>query len=417
MNGLTKTDWRAIGYRVNEGKCTPIFSDRLYSHFLPQFEALPTAWAKDIEYPLGRDVSLTRLAQYLSVTIGDNAAKEQYLIFVKTYFVAQKLGIPVDQAFKKFGKRLAQVPLAAVLNKTGIFKNSSEGVENPLAILAKLPIPVYITTSYYSFMEEALKEAGKKAQTEVCLWNEQLQRRSKGGNGNPLSALHQLLNYYFNDNELQDMCLELDVDYENLGGSGKSAKARELLKFMQRRQSLNQIVELGKQARPHVNWPDFMEMAANNLAAHWHTPALSSIFKQDSNYRPSKQNPLVFHLYGVETHPSSMVLTEDNYLDFLVQISQQRKLIPPWISSTLEHYSLLLLGYKIHDWDFRTLFRGLISSRRGSGREISIAIQLEPEENPEGVQTYFEQYFGDVEFKVFWGTTQDFLSEIMTYVG
>jgi hypothetical protein len=64
-----------------------------------------------------------------------------------------------------------------------------------------------------------------------------------------------------------------------------------------------------------------------------------------------------------------------------------------------------------------TLFRGLISSRRGSRREISVAIQLEQEENSEGAQAYFEQYFSDVDFKVFWGNTQDFLSEIFIYVG
>jgi hypothetical protein len=78
MKGLTKTDWRAIGQRINNGKCTPIFSDRIYNHLLPNFDNLPTAWAEDIEYPIDHKLTLNRLAEFLSVEIGDNAAKEQF---------------------------------------------------------------------------------------------------------------------------------------------------------------------------------------------------------------------------------------------------------------------------------------------------------------------------------------------------
>lgn len=417
MKDLTKTDWRAIGQRVSSGKCTPIFSDRLYDHVLPRLNSLPIVWAKDIEYPLGKNINQTQLSQYLSITIGDNAAKEQYLTFVKAYYVAQKVGIPIDRIINKYGSRLAKVSLSTVLKQLGIFKNGASNIEDTLSILAKLPIPVYITTSFFNFIELALERVGKDPETEVCLWNEQLHKGTKISDSNPMSMLCQMLKQSFNIDELDDLCFELGLEFENLKGATRSGRARELLTYLERRDELHRLIEYGKKVRPHIEWSDFTDRMISNPNGNAVAPTLSSIFKQNFSYQPSYQNPLVFHLYGLETHPYSMALTEDNYLDFLMRISQQKQLIPPWVARTLENHSLLLLGYNIHSWDFRTLFRGLISSRRGSAREISVAIQLKPEEYSRGARAYLEHYFGNVEFKVYWGTAQNFLSEILTYVG
>ena len=43
-------------------------------------------------------------------------------------------------------------------------------------------------------------------------------------------------------NELQQLCFELgDVEYENLPGQTKSAKTRELVQFMGRRNRLDEL--------------------------------------------------------------------------------------------------------------------------------------------------------------------------------
>jgi hypothetical protein len=52
------------------------------------------------------------------------------------------------------------------------------------------------------------------------------------------------------------------------------------------------------------------------------------------------------------------VLTEDDYLDFLVKVSWDNTVIPPRIAEALTDSSLLLLGYHLQDWDFRVMFRG-----------------------------------------------------------
>jgi hypothetical protein len=51
----------------------------------------------------------------------------------------------------------------------------------------------------------------------------------------------------FNDSELRDLCLELGIDYESLGGEGKAAKARELVAFCVRRDRLPELERTAQQ--------------------------------------------------------------------------------------------------------------------------------------------------------------------------
>lgn len=44
---------------------------------------------------------------------------------------------------------------------------------------------------------------------------------------------------------------------------------------------------------------------------------------------PDSANPWVFHLHGSDDDPQSLVLTEDDYLDFLVRSQQDEKMLPP----------------------------------------------------------------------------------------
>ena len=58
------------------------------------------------------------------------------------------------------------------------------------------------------------------------------------------------------------------------------------------------------------------------------------------------------------------MLTEDDYLDFLMAVSQDRgKDVDPVHStekSALQSKALLLMGFSLPSWPFRTLYRGLI---------------------------------------------------------
>ena len=43
--------------------------------------------------------------------------------------------------------------------------------DEPHAVLAELPLPIYITTNYDDFMAAALRRAGKEPRREICRWN------------------------------------------------------------------------------------------------------------------------------------------------------------------------------------------------------------------------------------------------------
>ena len=56
----------------------------------------------------------------------------------------------------------------------------------------------------------------------------------------------------FNEGELRDLCVDLGLDYENLGGASKGDKARELVLLMQRLNRLPELVDRVRVLRPHI---------------------------------------------------------------------------------------------------------------------------------------------------------------------
>ena len=69
------------------------------------------------------------------------------------------------------------------------------------------------------------------------------QSKSSGGQTPGVSELYDQLVEQFNLEELQSLCFKLGVDFENLGGTNKSAKARELVLYMQRRGKLDRLYQ------------------------------------------------------------------------------------------------------------------------------------------------------------------------------
>lgn len=70
-----------------------------------------------------------------------------------------------------------------------------------------------------------------------------LPRLEKIGADSPPTVLRQYLLAHYDLNQLQSAAFHLDVDWENLGGSSKQAKAREMLSYLQRRNRLDELVD------------------------------------------------------------------------------------------------------------------------------------------------------------------------------
>ncbi len=69
-----------------------------------------------------------------------------------------------------------------------------------------------------------------------------------------LAQLRKQMLQAFNEDELIDLCFALDIEYENLSGANKMSKARELIRYMDRRGRVKALVTLCAIERPHLNW-------------------------------------------------------------------------------------------------------------------------------------------------------------------
>ena len=160
-----------------------------------------------------------------------------------------------------------------------------------------------------------------------------------------------------------------------------------------------------------TNYDDFLVRALRNrnrtpqrVVCCW-----NSSIEGTSPEPPSSANPWVFHLHGSDDDPQSIVLTEDDYVDFLVRL-RDRDVLPHYIEKALNNTQLLFMGYSLTDWTFRVLYRGVVLSRPNSQQRTHVAVQL-PREDA-AAEEYLNKYFGDMKVRVFWGTAEAFVSEL-----
>lgn len=340
------SDWSEINRRIKEGRVIPIISNSLrYDSIFAQLvqqnaeaqqaedyigpavrmgaeNLLAQVWAEKVGYPLPDTHELARVSTFnRSLSRDDEQAKVDYLEFLKNSLLgyAENMGEDPD-LINELYSRINECTFADIVTELE-YPKLEAGQTDPLRILARLPLPIYVTTCYHNFMERALLSENRQPVTQVCFWN----------------------------------------------GS---------------------------------------------------EPVEGTV---DPDYVPSPERPLVYHLYGLENHPTTLVLSEDDYMDFLVKVTQavdvNRPVIPVRLRSALATSSLILLGYRLQDWDFRVLFRGIINAGQTSSRGFSLLIQLTPDqqyhiENADDARKYLETYFRPRQFNVEWGDTQRFLNQL-----
>jgi len=288
--------WRNFYQNLHNGNLIPIISNTLRNNRIfddaandsdgnvvrddiPVDEDLATLWAKNIGYPLHVDhlrleCPLARVAQfnYIANNADQEMAKRRYLSFLKeSILTIAEDDTSVSDEVDALRDQIDDLSFADIVARLD-YPRFDDQNKDPLRILAHFRLPIYVTTSYYDFMERALKaENIKNVRTQFCLWNMK----------------------------------EEQVDPE-------------------------------------------------------HRP--------DPGFVPSPECPLVYHLHGIEAYPSSLVLSEDDYMDYMLALAQDnnanRPLIPNYLREAIAQQPLLLLGYRLQDWDFRTLFRGVIEFQR-----------------------------------------------------
>jgi hypothetical protein len=134
------------------------------------------------------------------------------------------------------------------------------------------------------------------------------------------------------------------------------------------------------------------------------------------------KRPLVYHLFGHFEEQESLVLSEDDYFDWLTAwVQRAATVVPTPVQKSLTSRSLLFLGFELDDWDFRVVFNA-IKSFAGNPqlrRRKHAGVQLSPEApliEPDAAQEYLESYLGKTNVTIYWGETADFLREFRDQV-
>lgn len=280
---IQSTDWEVLMKRIKDGRCTPFLGAGVYSEGPSLRSAVAKKWATEYNYPFADGADVARVARFLNVEYGD-----------------------AEYASGKYVEELAKLP-------TPNFDDPNE----PYNILAKLPLPIYITTNYDDMMERALRKNQRDVKPDLCKWVKSLEDTS------PLS---------------------------------------------------------------------------------------------EQGFQPNVANPSVFHLYGYTQTQQSMVMSEDDYFQFLINVSKDQELIPKRIQQAITGTSLLLLGYSLEDWDFRILFHFLAGYLKNSTSKTHVAVQLSPSAGTDDLkqraQAFFDKYFESKspDIRVSWDTTQGFVT-------
>jgi hypothetical protein len=76
----------------------------------------------------------------------------------------------------------------------------------------------------------------------------------------------------------------------------------------------------------------------------------------------SPNSPVIFHLFGDAKEPSSLVLSENDVLDFLIRVVAERPPLPNSLLRALKRVgqSFLFVGFGIRRWDLRILLKVLL---------------------------------------------------------
>jgi hypothetical protein len=316
--------WNALMSSIQAGRCTPIIGPDASEWLLGSRREIAARWAANFGYPMdpNSNESLPQVAQYLAVDQSDA-------------FVRGELGKQLhNEALQRYGGWLPpgadRATLDELVTAIGSLEQSQAGM-GIFRTLARLPLPIFITTHPANLLTDALRE------------------------------------------------VELEV-------SGVRKKKEP-------------VVEL-------CRWNRFLT-------------ELPSIFDADADYDPSPDRPLVFHLFGRLGVPDSLVITEDDYFDYLIGVTSNKDLIPGVVRRALADSALLFLGFGLDDWTLRVLFRSIINVEGSWRREkyAHVAAQIDPEagriQEPGGARRYLESYFSkEADISIYWGNVADFTNEL-----
>jgi hypothetical protein len=78
---------------------------------------------------------------------------------------------------------------------------------------------------------------------------------------------------------------------------------------------------------------------------------------------PTPEQPLLFKIHGDLKHPESIVITDEDYITFVQRMSDKKEAgihpVPQTVRFRMQRWPTLFVGYSLHDYNLRLLFRTL----------------------------------------------------------
>jgi hypothetical protein len=314
---------RVIPIISNSFRIEQIFQELAADNDSTVVEQLITEWARQIGYPMQDSYNLAQVAQFYFVEQNDDpGARTEIVNFLKRFLWNLASTNPEDSDLAAgLESRVESMRFSELVEELD-YPKFPEGTGDPLRILARFPLPVYITTSQSDFIERALEAEGKKPCTQICFWS-------------------------------------------------------------------GEMTNISKEHRTN------------------------------RKFTPSAANPLVYHLYGLEDYPQTMVLSEDDFINFLISVAEDNNNLNPKVPLNLRkalgESQLVLIGYRLSGWDFRVLFRLIMKFRIEGFSPRGMLIQLRNRENEasnEKTIGYLGRYFGRKTFDIEWNDAETFIQKL-----
>lgn len=317
--------WDAVVSNVVNQMCVPVLGPGLVEPVIGSSREIARTWAERYEFPLApneRD-DLAQVAQHLAYQNGPSFVVDAIRSYVVGY-LRRSYGEVLPPELMTAPVRQGLVD--RMVSHIGKGLRDSDPYEVH-ALLAQLPLPIYINANRDNLLYDALIEQGRKPRILLCTW------RSSG----------------------------------------------------------DQAIEYGPQL--------------------------------DASYTPSELEPLILHVFGNYQYHESLVITEDDYFEFLMGVTRNETRgmngIPRAVSAAIASSGLLLLGFRVEDWDFRAVLGSVLRQpgRFLQRRRTSVAIQMTPSDEhpvPERMLKYLQRYFHDQSnINLFWSSPQEFLAQLV----
>ena len=184
---------------------------------------------------VGREAEVEQFLSNLSLPM--SSSERRYI-----FYVYGPKGVGKSTLLRRY-RFLAQEELNVPVIPAWINENTS----NMLDVLQRVAEPFSLPQFKTHFQHYQQQYAQLKASEPT--------RRQTVDLSQP-TDLHRKIGQYFNVDELQALCLDLGIDYEDLEGNTRQAKATALVGYCNRHDLRADLIARCADLRPHVDWRD-----------------------------------------------------------------------------------------------------------------------------------------------------------------